>query len=328
MAQPLRTWAVAAAVLALTTAAVVWWLGGPAGLGAGDTHQPPVGAAAATAGAQVQPSPAQGADNSFFARRRAITADGPADPLLVHGLRDTLEALLMEAGDASDPATLKQRLAALINQHFPAALATRALALAERYVDYRVALGQLRAPTDLSDPRTLRNALEARQKVRLQYFDGDEFDALFAQEMTLDQSMLARLEIERNSQLTPEQKRSALQAAEQMLDPAQRALRAEAVVHVGVAQQTAAFNAQGIDDSTRHALRSAQHGEEAAQRLARLDHEERDWNARLDQYQQARSSTQDAARLQQLRGQLFSPEEQLRIEGALALRAQPATTTP
>ena len=78
MAQLLRTWAVAAAVLALTMAAVVWWLGGPAGLGAGDTHQPPVGAAAATAGAQVQPSPAQGADNSFFARRRAITADGPA----------------------------------------------------------------------------------------------------------------------------------------------------------------------------------------------------------------------------------------------------------
>ena len=115
MAQPSRTWAVAAAVLALTTAAVVWWLGGPAGLGAGDTHQPPVGAAAATAVAQVKPSPAQGVDNSFFARRRAISADGPADPLLVHGLRDTLEALLMEAGDASDPATLKQRLAALVN---------------------------------------------------------------------------------------------------------------------------------------------------------------------------------------------------------------------
>ena len=256
------------------------------------------------------------------------SVDSGADPLLQPGLRDALEALLHAAGDAADPDALKQRLEGLVGQHFPPELATRALALAHRYVDYRVALGQLRAPADLSDPRTLRNALEARQKVRLQYFDSDEFDALFAQEMTLDQSMLARLEIERNNQLTPEQKRRALQAAEEMLDPAQRALRAEAVVHVGVAQQTAAFNAQGIDESTRHALRSAQHGEEAAQRLARLDHEERDWNARLDQYQQARSSTQDAARLRQLRGQLFSPEEQLRIEGALALRAQPATATP
>ncbi|MFP5485670.1 MAG: lipase secretion chaperone [Gammaproteobacteria bacterium] len=265
-------------------------------------------------------------DSPLHARTSAgKSVDSGADPLLQPGLRDALEALLHAAGDAADPDALKQRLEGLVGQHFPPELATRALALAHRYVDYRVALGQLRAPADLSDPRTLRNALEARQKVRLQYFDSDEFDALFAQEMTLDQSMLARLEIERNNQLTPEQKRRALQAAEEMLDPAQRALRAEAVVHVGVAQQTAAFNAQGIDDSTRHALRSAQHGTEAAQRLAQLDQEERDWNARLDQYQQARSSTQDATRLQQLRGQLFSPEEQLRIEGALALRAQPAT---
>jgi lipase chaperone LimK len=251
--------------------------------------------------------------------------DSGADPLLQPGLRDALEALLHAAGDAANPMTLKQRLESLVGQHFAPELATRALALAHRYVDYRVALGQLRAPADLRDPRALRDALEARQKVRLQYFDDDEFDALFAQEMTLDQSMLARLEIERNSALTPEQKRNALQAAEEILDPAQRALRAEAVAHVGVAQQTAAFNAQAVDDSTRHALRSAQHGSEAAQRLARLDHEERDWNARLDQYQQARTSSSDAARLQQLRGQLFSPEEQLRIEGALALRAQPAT---
>ena len=162
MAQRSRTWAVAATVLALTTAAVVGWLGGPAGSGAGGEHPPPAGAAAASAGAQAQPSPAQGTDHSFFARRRALTADGPADPLLVHGLRDTLEALLMEAGDASDPATLKQRLAALVGQHFPAAQAARALALAERYVDYRVALGSLRAPQDLTDPRALRDALESR----------------------------------------------------------------------------------------------------------------------------------------------------------------------
>lgn len=257
----------------------------------------------------------------------AHSMNSEADSLLQPGLRDALEALLHAAGDAADPLALKQRLEGLVGQHFPPELATRALALAHRYVDYRVALGQLRAPADLRDPRALRDALEARQKIRLQYFDADEFDALFAQEMTLDQSMLARLEIERNSALTPEQKHSSLQATEAMLPPEQRALRAEAVAHVGVAQQTADFNAQGTDERTRHALRSAQHGAEAAQRLARLDQEERDWNARLDQYQQARSSTQDTARVQQLRAQLFSPEEQLRIEGALALRAQPATAT-
>ena len=320
MAQPSRTWAVAAAVLALTTAAVVWWLGGPAGPGAGDAPTATAGAAAATAVAQVNPSPAQGVDNSFFARRRAISADGPADPLLVHGLRDTLEALLMGAGDASDPATLKQRLAALVNQHFPAALATRALALAERYVDYRVALGSLRAPQDLTDPRALRDALEARHKVRLQFFDDAEYDALFAREADLDRYTLARLEIERNTQLSPEQRAQALQAADNELSAERRAERSAATEHMAAAAQTAAFNASNADERTRYAARSAQYGPAAAQAMAQLDREEQHWNQRLDQYSQARAQQGEGPGLQQLRQQLFSPEEQQRIDAALALR--------
>ena len=320
MAQPSRTWAVAAAVLALTTAAVVWWLGGPAGPGAGDAHTATAGAAAATAVAQVKPSPAQGVDNSFFARRRAISADGPADPLLVHGLRDTLEALLMEAGDASDPATLKQRLAALINQHFPAALATRALALAERYVDYRVALGSLRAPQNLTDPRALRDALDARHKVRLQFFDDAEYDALFAREADLDRYTLARLEIERNTQLSPEQRAQALQAADNELSAERRAERSAATEHMAATAQTAALNASNADERTRYAARSAQYGPAAAQAMAQLDREEQHWNQRLDQYSQARAQQGEGPGLQQLRQQLFSPEEQHRIDAALALR--------
>ncbi|MCB1978591.1 MAG: lipase chaperone [Burkholderiaceae bacterium] len=232
--------------------------------------------------------------------------------------------MLLEASDAPDPQALKRRLAELVRLRFGEALSTRALALAERYVDYRVALGQLRPPADQTDPQALRTVMAERQRVRRQFFDGDEFDALFSQDLALDEYMLARLEIERNSALTPEQKRSALQEAEQALSPAVRAQRAEAVAHEGVAQQTAAFNAQGVDERTRHAQRSAQYGPEAAQRLAQLDREQGDWNARLDQYQQALASTQDPARLQPLRAQLFSPEEQLRLDAALAARSLPA----
>jgi len=132
---------------------------------------------------------------------------------------------------------------------------------------------------------------------------------------------LARLEIERNTALSAEEKRKALAETEAQLPAPLRAQRSESVAHVGAAQQTAAFNAQGADDATRFAQRSATYGAEAAERLARLDREERDWNARLDQYQQARSAGQDAARLDQLRQTLFTPEEQLRLEGALGLRS-------
>ncbi|CAN7219563.1 lipase chaperone [Acidovorax sp. LjRoot129] len=318
-----RAFAAGAVALAAATAAVVWWLGplqGPPG--AGDSFFSPRAGSLQGAGAGPQPA-AQALESSFFAARRASDAQHSADPLLVHGLRDTIEALLMEAGaeDAADPAALKQRLAALVGKHFPAALVTRALALAERYVDYRVALGQLRTPKDPTDPAALRNALEARHKVRQQFFDSAEHDALFAREADLDRYTLARLEIARNTQLTAEQRAQALRDAENELPEARRAERAAASEHVNAAAQTAAFNAQNTDERTRHAARSAQYGETAAHAMAQLDREEQNWQQRLDQYSQARAQQNDAAALQQLRQQLFSAEEQQRIDAALALRA-------
>ncbi|PVY58085.1 MULTISPECIES: lipase secretion chaperone [unclassified Simplicispira] len=308
------------AVCALVGAGAVGWLA----LSNGSPLSTSAPGSSSSARAPSAPG-AQVASTSYAAAGHGRTSGSTAaDPLLTPGLRYALEALLMAAGEMSDPQRLKQRLEALVGQHFPPELATRALALAHRYVDYRVALGQLRPPSDQTDPQALRTVMAERQRVRLQYFDGDEFDALFAQDLALDEYMLARLEIERNSALTPEQKRSALQEAEQGLDPALRAQRAEAVAHEGVAQQTAAFNAQGVDERTRHAQRSAEYGPEAAQRLAQLDREQGDWNARLDQYQQAMASTQDPTRLAPLRSRLFSPEEQLRVEAALAARALPS----
>jgi lipase chaperone LimK len=307
-------------------AAGAWWLASQQGLaGAGGQRSEPAPAAAQVRGAGLLPS-ARPMENNGFATRRAPNLTPDEDPLLVHGLRDTLEALLAEALEdgAANPAALKQRLVALVGHHFPAALATRALALAERYVDYRVALGQLRPPQDPSDPGALREALEARHRVRQQFFDGPEHDALFAREAELDRYTLARLEIERNPRLTAEQRAQALQEAENELPQARRAERAAATEHLNAAAQTAAFNAQNTDERTRHAVRSAQYGEAAAHAMAQLDREEQHWQQRLDHYSQARAQHGEGPRLQQLRQQLFTENEQSRVDAALALRRQPS----
>ena len=314
----------AGVALAAATAAVVWWLGTPGLPGAAPPPTLP-GAAAAPGGGVSHAGLSQSAQpvpDSFFTASRTATTGHSADPLLVHGLRDTLEALLLEARaeDAGNPAALKQRLAALVGQHFPAELATRALALAERYVDYRVALGQLRAPQDLNDPAALREALQARHRVRQQFFDGPEYEALFAREADLDRYTLARMEIAHNAGLTPEQRAQALRDADNELPEARRAERAEATAHLDAAAQTAVFNARNTDERTRHAERSARYGETAAHNMARLDREEQHWQQRLAQYDQARAQYGDGPGLQQLRQQLFSEEEQPRIEAALALR--------
>lgn len=312
----------AGAALVAALAAAVWWLGSPQGLpGAGDLRSDP-SAAAAQAKIAGRPPSARPMESSFFATRRASDPDHSKDPLLVHGLRDTLEALLLEAQEdgTTDSSALKQRLAGLVGKHFPATLATRALALAERYVDYRVALGQLRPPKDPSDPGALRAALEARHQVRQQFFDGPEHDALFAREAELDRYTLARLDIERNPRLTADQRAQALREAENELPEARRAERAATTEHLNAAAQTAAFNAQNTDERTRHAARSAQYGEAAAHAMAQLDREEQHWQQRLSQYSEARAQQGEGPALQQLRQQLFSPEEQQRIDAALALR--------
>lgn len=255
---------------------------------------------------------------------------GREGDFLTPDLRFRLEALLLDAGEAPTPEELKRRLVTLAARHFTERDAARGLALAQRYVDYRVALGATKPPADPGDPRALRDAVDARQRIRAQHFTGEEARTLFAQEEELDRYTLARLEVERNPQLTPAQKTDALRDAERELSEGQRAWRAEAVAHAAVAAQTATFDAAQVSEHQRFAQRSAHYGEATAQRLAQLDRDERDWQWRLDMYAAAAGRNPAAQDLQQLRQQLFTTEEQMRIEAALALRemAAPAKSSP
>lgn len=304
--------------------AMGWWLLGQA---AGDVRHADAAQrapGAGVAGAGQAPAAATGAAAAWV---NAAQGQGLADVFLTPDLRHRLEALLLEAGEADTPAALKQKLAGLVGSHFSPGEAARATALLERYVDYRVALGAVKPPSDPADPRALRAALGARDAVRHQHFSPEEHQALFGAEEALDRYTLARLEVERNPALTAAQKQAALKDIEHDLSPTERADRAQATVHLTVAAQTAALNARGASDHQRYAQRQAQYGAAAAQQLAQLDREERDWQARLTQYAGAQARQAPADALQQLRQQLFSPNEQLRLEGALALRNTPAPDT-
>lgn len=252
-----------------------------------------------------------------------------ADPLLQPGLRQRLEDLWLLAladGTPEHPETLKARLLALVPAHVEPGLVPLMQALLARYVDYRVALKDLpNARPD--DPGALRRSLTARQALRARYFTAEEHEALFAQEQRLDDHTLTQLEIARHPSWTSDEKQRALTDAAQLLDPEQRQWREQATAHLAVAQQTQAFNAQGTSAHERYAQRAAQHGDAAAQRLAALDAQEQDWQARLSDYAQLQAQQADEATLAQARQRLFSDTETLRLDAALALRAN-RTTRP
>jgi lipase chaperone LimK len=299
-------------------AAVLWWLTSPDAL-SGSRGTTTSDSLAAESGQKMATS----ASASLTGRSGEALASNTGDAFLSPDLRQTFEAMLFEAtggSDLRDLAVLKTRLLALVPRYFPAQYTTRATALMERYVDYRVALGSLKPPTDPGDPRALRAALDARQQVREQNFTSEEYEALFAPEARLDRYTLARIEIERNSALTAVQKQAALKDAEGGLSDAQRAERDAATTHLEVASQTAGFDAQGTAATERYAQRRVQYGDAAAARLGQLDREEGDWQARLNDYAGAQARKVSPEQLQLLRQQLFSQQEQLRVEAALAAR--------
>ena len=321
-----RKSAAATALAVAICAAGLWWLA----LADGDTSGKPDAARSAQPKTALGPAISQCAAGST-AVGGPVTPNLIKDSFLSPELRQTFEAMLFEAigaNEVRDPALLKKLLAALVPRYFPDTLAARATALLERYVDYRVALSELKPPTDPGDPRALRSALEARQSARQRHFTGEEYESLFAEEARLDRYTLARLEIERNSALTATQKQAALKETERELSDAQRAQRNQATAHLSVAEQTAALDARGASDIERFTQRRAQYGDEAATQLAQLDREDRDWQSRLNNYASAQAKKASPEQLQQLSQQLFSAQEQLRVEAALAARPQatpPAT---
>ena len=304
------------AAIALCGAAV-WWL----------ASSERTGETSARATSSLQGVSSSAGDQhagSAAANRMSAIPGAPRDPFLTPELRHTLEAILFEAsnGGVPDPAALKNHAFALLPRFFPAEYAARATALIDRYVDYRVALGSIKPPADTCDPRALRTALDARQQVRERHFTGEEYEALFAEDLQLDRYTLARLEIERNSALSASQKQAALTDAEGSLSEAQRAQRRQAIAQVAVAAQTAAFDANGVNDLDRFNQRRTSYGEAAATQLAQLDREDRDWQARLNDYAGAVAKKAGPSELQQLRQRLFSEHEQFRVDTALASRPQ------
>jgi len=295
-------WPLATAVVLAAGAA--WWLAGGE-----EAPAPAVASAALPAASSAQPAVSTAASG---------TSPHAPDPLLTPALLRTFEQML-DGSQARDREGLMAEMRAKIDRYLPPEWRVRALGLLERYIDYRTALEALPAAS-IGDPAGLRRILDARAGIRSRYFAPEEVEGLFGAEEKFDRFSVEKLEIERNANLTPEQKRQALAKTEETwLTPEQRADRTASVAQLAVGEQTAALEARGASPQERFEERSKQYGHEAAQRLAALDQQEQDWQSRLSRYAAA-----DEATRAQLQAELFTPQEALRLQAALEMRAADA----
>jgi len=295
-------WPLATALVVAAGAA--WWLADGE-----EAPAPAVASAALPAASSAQPAVPTAASG---------TSPHAPDPLLTPALLRTFEQML-DGSQARDRESLMAEMRAKIDRYLPPEWRVRALGLLERYIDYRTALEALPAAS-IGDPAGLRRILDARVGIRSRYFAPEEVEGLFGAEEKFDRFSVEKLEIERNANLTPEQKRQALAKTEETwLTPEQRADRTASVAQLAVGEQTAALEARGASPQERFEERSKQYGHEAAQRLAALDQQEQDWQSRLSRYAAA-----DEATRAQLQAELFTPQEALRLQAALEMRAADA----
>lgn len=293
-----------AAVAVVLAAGAAWWWS------QADGTQATAPAAIASA-----VPPAALADASTGSASPSAGSVHAPDPLLTPNLLRIFEQMLNDS-QARDKEGLMAEMRAKIDKYLPPEWRVRALGLLERYIDYRNALEALPA-ANIGDPAGLRRILDARAGIRSRYFAPEEVAGLFGADEKFDRFSVEKLEIERNASLTAEQKRQALAKTEETwLTPEQRADRVASVAQLAVGEQTAALEARGASPQERFEERSKQYGYEAAQRLATLDQQEQDWQSRLSRYAAA-----DEATRAQLQAELFTPQEALRLQAALEMRA-------
>lgn len=235
------------------------------------------------------------------------------DPLLNADLLRIFEQLLGHRPE--DPA-------AELATRLPAASLPAARRLLEQYQRYRETLAELalQEPAGKTPADKLAGVLAARKVLQARYFTDEEIAGLFGEDNRYDAFTVERLRIETDGQRSSAQRQQAItELAERMLTPEQQLARTAAVLPLRINVQ----NNQIAEAGQRYAQRQNELGEAAAVRMAEVDRVQADWQQRLARLAAAAPEEQT-----QLRMTLFTPQEQRRLDGALALHQQRQAATP
>lgn len=263
-------------------------------------------------------------------RHLATDSDGNLQPN--RGLRRLFDFYLANVDREPLPLVL-QRINAALSRQLPELARQQALALLERYVDYRMAVGDLQEqlPGGVTlngfDLPALRQRQAELEALRRSHFGPDESNAFFGKDQKLDDFTLARLAIEQNPALDRDEKQQQLELLEQQLPEEELQARKRATLNGDVYQLTEQLKDEGASNADLFQLRAETLGETAAIELAKLDRQQSDWQGRLAHYREENQKIQQSglsqndrdAALSALRKELFSSPEQLRVRALEAL---------
>lgn len=220
----------------------------------------------------------------------------------------------------------------LLHRQLGEPLIEEAMHTFDRYVRYQQAAAEL-----ANQPGLPLAGQFARVDALRQQMLGDTLtEAFYGAEQASQQQLLRRLAIDSGHSLSGTEKVQQLQALEATLPVAEREARAQASIGDLVQQQTALLDDTHANPATRYAERAQTWGDAAAERLAQLDQQRAQWQARLNAYAQqsqrirandALDAQQQQAALLQLLHDSFHGPARLQVQ-AMEYNTLPGTTAP
>lgn len=330
-----RTLAAVATLATALGAALWWWTAVPApptngGITAnaetGDAGKP---GEAAHAGSPGTLSPAADPWATGSLRGTAVDGDVRFDAsgaLVVDAeLRRLFDYHLSLIGEL-DLRGIRERLRRTLAARLDAARIEIVLAHFDRYTDYLNALPRSAGAAEVDPARRL----EALRRLRRERLGEAMATGFFAEEEALAELTVRRMAIAADPALDAARKREALAALDREAGYGARAA-------AELPAQAEAIERSARTPAERDAARRAQWGEDAAQRLAALDAQRADWEARVRRYAAARARIDTDARLDAdtraravaaLRARMFDANEQRRIASLEAIGRLDAALSP
>jgi lipase chaperone LimK len=247
-----------------------------------------------------------------------FAADGT--PIPDAGLRRLFDYHLALMGE-TDLSGIRALLARHVTARHGALRADRVMAVFERYVAYQTALSQ----SSLDRERDPARRLDGMMRLRREILGETMASGFFGEEEALARLGLERRRIAADATMSEASRQEALAALDR---EAGYGGRTASDLPALAADQARDLAQRGLSPAQRDAERRVLWGEEAARRLAALDAEQADWDARVRRYADARARIDRDPRLDAdararaivaLRARSFSPREQRRIASLEAI---------
>ena len=275
-----------------------------------------------------------------------IIIDENKNLVVTEGLRRLFDYFLSAMGE-EDEATIVQRVEAYIRSHTPEPAASSAIEIFAQYREYLKALdglqssyGNLQMQATQAGEVDLSLIEQRRQdmiRLRKQIFTPETIEAFFAGEDAYEDYSMAMVRIEQDSSLSEAQKQASRADYISRLPDGVIKQNFEQQANFGeLMQRTEELKAKGASPEALYAMRRQIVGEAAATRLAEVDKQENDFDARFNDYQakrqaliaQAGSEAKAQAQITELERSQFDELERKRLTGYAQLKEQSQAKTP